>query len=100
MRDYKKEARRAARRGDMRAADAVEFDYITAFVKLYSATAERYIQARAIRLCRGAGPAGETRVEWMTPGSQRVYSDIEAILLPEYDEVGMTYFALTEQEAA
>lgn len=100
MRNYKKEASRAAKRGDVRAADAIEFDYITACVRLYTPTAERYIEARAVRLCRGAGPHGETRVEWMTPGGQLVYSDIEGILEQEYDEIGTRYFESTEIEIA
>lgn len=89
MSRFNREAIRAAKRGDVRESDRLELAHIAATVPLYSTLHEGYIRAAAVRYCRGAGPRGEARVEWMIPGGLKVLSDVDGLLLPEFeDEVG------------
>ncbi|CAE6810900.1 hypothetical protein R69746_05613 [Paraburkholderia aspalathi] len=81
-----KRASRAAKRGDMRAADKIELDYVKANVPLYSRRADDVIPGECTRLCRGAGPNGESRLEWLLPNGKTVYSDMDAAVLPEYED--------------
>lgn len=83
---FQKRAGRAAKRGDMRAADKIELDYIKANVPLYSPCADDVVPGECTRLCRGAGPNGETRLEWLLPNGKTVYSDMDASVLPEYED--------------
>ncbi|WP_175837056.1 hypothetical protein [Burkholderia anthina] len=86
MTAFHKQAGKAARKGDIRAADAAELGYIRAYVKLYSVESEQYITAHCARLCRGAGPHGETLAEWALPNGECVNSDVDGMLLPEFEE--------------
>ncbi|MGN6589330.1 MAG: hypothetical protein ACTHKE_03460 [Sphingomicrobium sp.] len=81
-----KRAVRAAKRGDVRAADAIEFEYIKGHVPLISKRADEVIPATCSRICRGAGPNGETRIEWQLPTGAFIYSDMDANVLPEYED--------------
>jgi hypothetical protein len=81
-----KRAQRAAKRGDVRAADAIEFEYIRANVSLISQRADEVIPATCSRLCRSAGPRGETLIEWQLPTGVLIYSDMDANVLPEYED--------------
>ncbi|KVO11755.1 hypothetical protein [Burkholderia ubonensis] len=99
MSEFHKRAARAARKGDIRAADAAELGYISAFVRLYSIESEQFIRAFCARICRGAGPRGETRVEWALPNGECVYSDIDGMLLPEHEEC-VQQFAAASPAAA
>lgn len=80
-----RKALRAAKKGDMRAADAIELDYIKGNVKLFSRRADDIVPAECSRMCRGAGTAGETLLEWHLPNGKLVYSDMDANVLPEYE---------------
>lgn len=73
-------------RGDVRAADAIEFEYIKGNVSLISRRADEVVPATCSRLCRGAGPNGETRIEWQLPTGVLIYSDMGANVLPEYED--------------
>ena len=86
MSTFHKQASKAARKGDIRAADAAELGYIRAYVKLYSVESEQYIAAHCARLCRGAGPCGEMLAEWVLPNGESVYSDIDGMLMTEYED--------------
>ncbi|MBP0714858.1 hypothetical protein ABXK61_16255 [Burkholderia sola] len=86
MTTFHKQAGKAARKGDIRAADAAELGYMRAYVKLYSVESEQYIIAHCARLCRGAGAHGEMLAEWVLPNGESVYSDIDGMLMPEYEE--------------
>jgi hypothetical protein len=81
-----KRATRAAKRGDVRAADEIELEYIKANVPLYSPRADDVVPGSCTRLCRGAGPNGESRLEWLLPDGKTVYSDMDASVLPEYED--------------
>jgi hypothetical protein len=81
-----KNATRAAKRGDVREADKIELEYIKANVPLYSSRADDVVPAACNRLCRGAGPNGESRLEWLLPNGKIVYSDMDATVLPEYED--------------
>jgi hypothetical protein len=81
-----KRANKAAKRGDIRAVDEIEFEYIKRTFRLFSRRADAMVPAECIRLCRGAGPRGESRIEWALPSGERVYSDMDANVLPEYDD--------------
>ncbi|MBB5543570.1 hypothetical protein [Paraburkholderia fungorum] len=81
-----KRAGRAAKRGDMRAADEIELDYIKGNVPLYSRRADDVVPGVCTRMCRGAGPAGETLLEWLLPNGKTVYSDMDATVLAEYED--------------
>jgi hypothetical protein len=83
---YQKRAGRAARRGDVRAADAIELEYIKSCVKLYSPRADDNVPAACTRMCRGAGENGETLLEWQLPNGDLIYSDMDASVLPEYED--------------
>jgi hypothetical protein len=87
-----KRAGRAAKRGDVRAADAIELEYIKANVPLFSRRADEVIPASCTRLCRGAGEAGESRLEWQLPNGQIVYSDMDANVLPDYEDDACRFF--------
>ncbi|WP_310630782.1 hypothetical protein [Paraburkholderia sp.] len=81
-----KRAARAAKRGDVRAADAAELDYIKGNVPLFSRRADDVVPGSCSRLCRGAGANGETLLEWQLPSGKVVYSDMDANVLPEYED--------------
>lgn len=73
-------------RGDVRAADSIEFEYIKGNVSLISRRADEVVPATCSRLCRGAGPNGETRIEWQLPTGVLIYSDMDANVLPEHED--------------
>ncbi|MFM0306238.1 hypothetical protein P0D71_00390 [Paraburkholderia sp. RL17-383-BIF-A] len=81
-----KRAGRAAKRGDARAADAIELEYIKGNVSLFSRRADDVVPGACTRLCRGAGPNGETRLEWLLPDGKTVYSDMDANVLAEFED--------------
>lgn len=81
-----KRAMRAAKRGDVRAADAIELEYIKANVRLYSVRADDVVPGECTRMCRGAGPAGETQLEWLLPNGVMAYSDMGAQVLPQHED--------------
>ncbi|WP_186056853.1 hypothetical protein [Burkholderia gladioli] len=93
MARYNQAAIRAAKRGDIRESDAIELAHIAASVPLYSTEHECYIRATAVRYCRGAGPRGEARVEWALPGGIIVLSDVDGLLLPEFDDAVFDFLA-------
>ena len=77
---------RAARRGDVRAADRIELDYIKAHVPLFSRRADDTIPAECVRLCRGAGERGESLLEWQLPNGVTVYSDMDANVMQKHED--------------
>ena len=81
-----KRASRAAKRGDVRECDRIELAYIRANVSLYSRRADEVVPGVCERLCRGAGPNGETRLEWYLPNGKIVYSDMDACVAAEYED--------------
>ncbi len=83
LEDLRKKALRAAKRGDMQKADEIEFAYIKANVTLFSRIAERSVPAQCTRMMRGAGPAGETLLEWVLVGGGRALSNMDGELLDE-----------------
>ena len=80
--EIKRQAARAARRGDVAALDNLEIAYMKRAVPL-TVEDPKYdgeravILAQPVRLFRGAGPNGETRVQWMRADGVLVMSDIE-----------------------
>jgi hypothetical protein len=82
----RRKALRAARKGDMRAADAIELDYIKGDVRLFSRRADGIVPAECSRMCRGAGASGETLLEWNLPNGKVVYSDMNANVLRQYED--------------
>lgn len=90
--EIKRLAARAARRGDVAALDKLEIAYMKQAVPL-TVEAPQYdgeravILAQPIRLFRGAGPNGETRVQWMRADGVLVMSDIEGRLLDAPDDM-------------
>lgn len=82
----KKSALAAARKGNVETVDEIELNFIKANVGLYSPDLERGVRAQCCRLCRGASKSGETLLEWRLPNNDLVYSDLEAHVLPEYEE--------------
>jgi len=90
--EIKRLAARAARRSDVAKMDELEIAYMKQAVPLTVADpkwdGERaVILAHPIRLFRGAGPNGETRVMWMRADGAMVMSDIEGQLVGEPDNV-------------
>jgi hypothetical protein len=81
-----RKALRAAKKGDMRAADAIELDYIKGNIKLFSRRADDIVPAECSRMCRSAGASGETLLEWNLPNGKVVYSDMDANVLYEYED--------------
>jgi hypothetical protein len=84
--EIKRQAVRAARRGDLAKMDALEIAYMKLAVPLIEARdddEDMRIAAQPVRLFRGAGPVGETRVQWVTTDGRHVLSDINGLLIPQ-----------------
>ena len=94
--EIKRQAARAARRGDVAALDKLEIAYIKQAVPLTVADpnggGERaVILASPMRLFRGAGPNGETRVQWMRADGVLAISDIEGHLVDAPDDLPVLF---------
>lgn len=90
--ELKRQAAKAARRGDVVKMDELEVAYIKIAVPLTVDSQEHdgdraVILASPIRLFRGAGPNGETRIQWLRADGVFAMSDIEGHLIGEPDGV-------------
>ncbi len=98
--EIKRKAARAARRGDVAELDALEIAYMKKAVPL-TVEDPKYdgeravILAQPVRLFRGAGPNGETRVQWLRADGALAMSDIEGHLVGSADDLP-TLFPLAE----
>ncbi|MGO4304231.1 hypothetical protein [Cupriavidus sp. RAF12] len=98
--EIKRAATRAAKRGDVAKLDELEIAYIKLAVPLtVEAPAfdgdRAVVPASPVRLFRGAGPNGETRVQWLRADGVFVVSDINGHLVGEHDGT-LTLFPLAE----
>lgn len=89
--EIKRLAKRAAMRGDVAKMDQLEVAYMKEAVYLTKAGEDEWdrvrIPAQPVRLFRGAGPEGETRIQWVRFDGVHVMSDIEGNLVEnEADE--------------
>ena len=96
----KQQAAKAARRGDVAKMDELELAYIKLAVPLTVPDSNydgdrAVILASPVRLFRGAGPNGETRIQWMRPDGVFEMSDINGHLIGEPDDIP-TLFPLAE----
>lgn len=90
--ELKRQAAKAARRGDVAKMDELELAYIKLAVPLTVADANydgdrAVILASPVRLFRGAGPNGETRIQWMRSDGIFEFSDINGHLIGEPEDV-------------
>ena len=83
--DIKRQAAKAARRGDVAKMDQLEIAFMKEAVPLTKAGVDEYdrerISAQPVRLFRGAGPNGETRIQWVRYDGVHVMSDINGHLI-------------------
>lgn len=89
--EIKRLAKRAAMRGDVAKMDQLEIAFMKEAVYLTKAGVDEYdrvrIPAQPVRLFRGAGPNGETRIQWVRYDGMHVMSDIDGNLVEsEADE--------------
>ncbi|MCY0854289.1 hypothetical protein [Cupriavidus sp. D39] len=97
--DIKRQAAKAARRGDVAKMDQLEIAFMKEAVPLTKAGVDEYdrerISAQPVRLFRGAGPNGETRIQWVRYDGVHVMSDINGHLI-DGDPEQPTLFPLAE----
>ncbi|MDR3381773.1 hypothetical protein [Cupriavidus basilensis] len=83
--EIKRQAKRAAMRGDVAKMDHLEIAYMKEAVYLTKAGEDEWdrvrIPAQPVRLFRGAGPNGETRIQWVRFDGVHVMSDIDGNLV-------------------
>ncbi|EYS89547.1 hypothetical protein CF68_33260 [Cupriavidus sp. SK-4] len=99
--EIKRQATRAARKGDIAKLDELEIAYMKAAGIPLTKEDPTYdegcavIPAQPVRLFRGAGPNGETRVQWVRFDGVHVMSDIEGHLV-DCDDEQPALFSLAE----
>ncbi len=97
--EIKRQAAKAARKGDVAKMDQLEIAYMKEAVFLVRTGEDELdrvrIPAQPVRLFRGAGPNGETRVQWVRYDGVHVMSDINGHLI-EGESDDPTLFPLAE----